>query len=109
MNEITAIEIAKSKMKEQNVKDYVLRFRHLRLDSQEVREISAENELFIMLERMPFFRVKSKAGIFDLQDTALREIQHVHTGKITITNTIAQSMIMMFLHVIPKQKKNGYE
>ena len=109
MNEITAIEIAKSKMRELNVEDYVFRFRHLRLDSLEVREISAENELFIMLERMPFFIIKSKAGIFDLRDTALREIQHVHTGKITITNTIAQSMIMMFLHVIPQQKNKGYE
>ena len=105
MNEITAIEIAKSKMRELNVEDYILRYRNLRLESQERRTISAENEFYIVIQRNPVIEIKSKAGIYDLQDVALREIQHVHTGKIEIVNKVAQTFTVALLQVIPKQKK----
>jgi hypothetical protein len=105
MNEATAIEIAKNKMQEQNVNDYVIRFRHIRLDSQEVRTISADNEWYIVAERSPFIIVKSKAGIYDFRDTALREIQHVHTGAMTVTNSINQSFTIKFIQLIPKRNK----
>lgn len=105
MTETLAIEIAKSKMQEQDVKEFVLRYRHIRLDSDQRRTLSADNEFYIIVERMPLIVVKSKAGVYDLQDESLREIQHVHTGKITLINTVAQSMEMKFLQVIPMVDK----
>ena len=46
MNEGTAIEIAEGKMRELGVgEDYILRYRHLRLDPKEKRKLKGENHL----------------------------------------------------------------
>lgn len=105
MTEALAIEIARSKIRELDVKEFVLRYRHIRLDSDQRRTLSADNEFYIIVARMPLLIVKSKAGVYDLQDESLRELQHVHTGKITLINTVAQSMEVKFLQVIPKVDK----
>lgn len=105
MTEALAIEIAKSKIRELDVKEFVLRYRHIRLDGDQRRTLSADNEFYIIVARMPLLIVTSKAGVYDLQDESLRELQHVHTGKITLINTVAQSMEVKFLQVIPKVDK----
>lgn len=101
MFETIAIAIAKSKMNEQGVEEYILRHRHIRLDSLRDRIIDAHNEWYILLDQPTFVKVQSKAGIYDLQDIALREIQHVHTGRITLTNSANESATVEFLQLIP--------
>lgn len=107
MYEVTAIEIAKSKMREKKAEDYILRFRHIRLDSGEKRIISADNQWYIVLEKAYYISVKSKAGIYDWRDQSLREMQHVHTGKITLENAYKTSTTVKFLQVIPLKKENN--
>lgn len=102
MYDTIAIAIAKSKMDELNVENYILRHRHIRLDGSEERILDAQNEWFIIITQTSFVTVKSKVGIYDLQDTALREIQHLHTGKITLNNSYHQSTTVVFLQLIPK-------
>lgn len=101
MYETTAIAIAKSKMGEHNIEDYILRYRHIRLDSNQMMNLKADNEWYIIIDRPFYIKVESKAGIYDRRDKALREIQHVHTGGITLHNDYHQSTTVKFLQVIP--------
>jgi len=102
MNEGTAITIAEHKMKELGVgKNYILRYRHFRLDPYEVREIKGQNHVYILT--YPFFNISilSKAGIYDLEDNGVNELQHVHTGKIRIENKSNVRLDAKFIQVIP--------
>lgn len=104
MEEGTAMKIAEHKMKELGVgENYILRYRHLRLDPNEVREIKGENHLYIMT--YPFFNitVSSKAGVYDLEDDGINELQHVHRGIIKLENKSSGRLDVKFIQVIPIQ------
>ena len=106
MNEGTAIEIAKFKMKELGVgRKYLLRYRHFHLDLKEKREIKGENHLFILVSNGRGFKVESKAGIFNLMDNGVNEQQHVHRGLIQIENTSRRRIEIKFIQVIPLLKE----
>lgn len=102
MNEGTAINIAEHKMKELGVgENYILRYRHFRLDPLEEREIKGENHIYILT--YPFFNIKvsSKAGVYDLEDDGINELQHVHRGIIRIKNKSNVRLDVKFIQVIP--------
>lgn len=102
MNEGTAITIAEHKMKELGVgENYILRYRHFRLDPNEVREIKGENHLYILT--YPFYNIKvsSKAGVYDLEDDGINELQHVHRGIIKIENKSNVRLDVKFIQAIP--------
>ncbi len=101
MNEGTAIEIAKCKMKELSVENYILRYRHLRLDANEKREIKAENHIYILTYPFYNLRIKSKAGIYDLADDGLNELQHVHRGLLQLENQSNVRLDVKFIQAIP--------
>ena len=107
MNEGTAIELAKYKMKELGVgKKYILRYRHFRLDADETKEIKGENHLYILITASYWVQEKSKAGIYNRRDTGINEHQHVHRGLIELKNQGRWSSEIRFIQVIPILKKN---
>ncbi|MEZ4921874.1 MAG: hypothetical protein R2780_01770 [Crocinitomicaceae bacterium] len=106
MREGTAIEIAKSKMKELGVgKKYILRYRHFVLDSLEKKQIRSENHLFILIGENEEVKIESKAGIFDMTDEGINEQQHVHRGLIKLENFDKRIQHIRFIQVIPKTEK----
>lgn len=106
MNEGTAIIIAEHKMKELGVGDnYILRFRHFRLDPNEVREIRGENHLYILTYPFYNIRVYSNAGVYDLEDTGANELQHIHKGRIRLENPTGSRIDAKFIQVIPTGKQ----
>lgn len=106
MNEGTAIEIAQSKMKELGVgENYIIRYRHIRLDPQEKKGLKGENHLYILIKPDDLVKVKSKTGIYDMSDAGINEMQHLHSGLIEIENGSKGRIDVKFLQVIPLQKK----
>ena len=106
MNEGTAIEIAESKMRELGVgEDYILRYRHLRLDPKEKRKLRGENHLYILISPEHEIKVASKAGIYDLSDTGINEIQYIHRGLILVENLVKMRVDVRFIQVIPVPMK----
>jgi hypothetical protein len=102
MEEGTAIAVAKGKMKEIGIGDeFILRYRHFRLDPQETRVVKADNQYFILI--YPYFnvKVKSKRGLYDMDDDGINELSHLHSGSIEITNQTNVRMDAKFLQVIP--------
>ena len=106
MEEGTGIAIAKNKMKELGIAecDYILRYRHFRLDPNEKREIKGDNHYFILI--YPYFNVKleSKMGIYDMEDDGVNELQHLHSGLIKIENQSRIRLDVKFIQVIPVEK-----
>ncbi len=104
MEEGTAILIAKCKMQELGIEDYLLRYRHLKLDDNETLEIRSEHHLYILVTPKHFIKVESKTGIYDTQDEGLNELQYVHRGIIKVINRYPRQIDVRFLQVIPKRK-----
>jgi len=107
MTEGLAREIAEEKMRNAGLKrkHYLLRFRHLRMGGNTSRTLKAANDLFFLIDVPKGITVKSKAGIYDLVDTGITEMQHVHRGSTSLKNTTGNSMDLTLLQVIPKIKK----
>lgn len=84
---------------------YSLRFVHLVLQAQEVRQIEASCELFILAEEPQNVNIDSGMGIFDLSYTATNELQYEHQGIITITNQSDNINRVRFIQVIPLNTK----
>lgn len=107
MEEGTGIAIAKSKMKELGIaeEDYLIRYRHFRLDPSEKRHVAGDNHHYILI--YPYYNVKveSKMGIYDMEDDGVNEMQHVHTGKILLENQSKNRMDVKFIQVIPIEKR----
>lgn len=106
MTEGLAIELAKRKMEELSVgENYLLRFRHFQIAPVSKLELKASNELFILIDPDSMIKVFSKAGVYNVQDNKINEMQYIHRGNITVINQGKKEfMQVMFLQVIPKLK-----
>ena len=82
-------------------KKYLIRFRHILLKLGEVREISAYNQIFLLIEPMPNIRIESDVGLFDLTEDHANEMQYEHRGRIKITNLSLTPTNARFLQAIP--------
>ena len=82
-------------------KKYLIRFRHILLKLGEVREISAYNQIFLLIEPMPNIRIESDVGLFDLTEDHANEMQYEHRGRIKITNLSLTATNARFLQAIP--------
>lgn len=107
MTESLAIEIAMRKMRESGKGDnYLLTYRHLQLAPGASRQIEAKNTLMLLIQPWPMIMVLSQTGVFDLEDTAINEMQYVHKGSILITNHDTENFSQVkFLQVIPSNSK----
>lgn len=106
MTEGTAIEFAEQKMRELGFgSNYLIRYRHYRLDQNEKRIIKGENHHFFLIGDPEVIKVKSRMGIFDLNDPGINELQHHHSGRIQIENLETETVSVRFIQAIPQQKK----
>ena len=83
--------------------NYVLRFRHLRLQPGEKKIIPAFGQLVILVEPADDVRVESNVGLFDLSEDLTNELQYEHQGEILVSNLSAVSNHLRFIQVIPKK------
>lgn len=106
MKEGTAIELAQKRMEELGIKNYLLRYRTLQLAPLAKLIIDAENHLYYLIEPSVYAIVRSKAGICNLRDITINEMQFVHRGKITIQNQYETNYLLVkFIQVIPMYNK----
>jgi hypothetical protein len=81
---------------------YMIRFRHLVLQPMEKREIAANNQLVILIEPYCDVRIESGAGVFDLSEDHVNELQYEHRGDLKIINHSIFINHIRFIQVIPK-------
>ncbi len=104
MTEGLAIEIAKQMMQEQGVNDqYIYRYRHFQLAPLKELELKGHNELILLIRPDQQVLAFSKAGIYNVQDSSINEMQYIHRGVVTIVNQSKEQFIQVkILQVIPK-------
>jgi hypothetical protein len=97
-----ALEYISRRMKEMGFsKNYLLRFRHILLKVSEVREITAYNQIFLLIDPMATIRIESDVGLFDVNEDHANEMQYEHRGRIKITNLSLSPTNARFLQAIP--------
>ena len=97
-----ALEYIARRMNEMGYgKSYLLRFRHILLKVSEVREITAYNQIFLLIEPVHDIRIESDVGLFDLTEDHANEMQYEHRGRIRITNLSLSPTNARFLQAIP--------
>jgi hypothetical protein len=113
MNIALALEYIPRRMKELgHGSDYYLRFKHLVIADEEVLEIDAYNQLYILIEENYDVIIESDFGYFDLNNKFLNEVSYEHQGKIVITSAVQEDLgkigkgqsgtTLKFIQVIPK-------
>lgn len=102
MNTAFALDFIPRRMKELGYDlNYMTRWRHLQIDPNGVIGFNADNEYYYLISPSPLIAVKSKSGIYNLNDTALNEMQYEHKGKIKILNRSSSPQFAEFIQVIP--------
>lgn len=97
-----ALDYIARRMKEMGYsKDYLIRFRHVLLKLGEIREITAYNQIFLLIEPVHDIRIESDVGLFDLSEDHANEMQYEHRGRIKITNLSISQVNIRFLQAIP--------
>jgi len=97
-----ALNYIARRMKEMGFeKDYLIRFRHILLKVNEARELSAYNQIFLLIEPVHDIRIESDVGLFDLTEDHSNEMQYEHRGRIKITNLSLSPINARFLQAIP--------
>lgn len=81
---------------------YMIRLRHLVLKPGETRAMYVHNELMILVEPFCNVRLESAAGIFDLSEDLVNELQYEHSGDFKIINQSFFINHVRFIQVIPK-------
>jgi hypothetical protein len=81
---------------------YIIRFRHFVLQPEEERKIDATNQLFLLVEPFDDLRIESVAGLFDMSDDHVNELNYEHRGDIRVTNYSQLINHVRFIQVIPE-------
>lgn len=102
MNSELALEYTRRRMREMGHGEaYLLRFRHLVLRPAETREITAYNQMLLLISAPAGARIQSDVGLFDLSEEGANELQYEHRGRIVATNNAAVTQSIQFLQAIP--------
>jgi|GEM_PF-445131 len=109
------------KMRELGVGDnYTLAFREMIVGKTETITISAPDHFYYLIDGfVPQLRITSDMGFYDLEEPGTNELQHEHTGTITISNKEIDPIRLQFIVAIPMlnpdpapdadQKKESHE
>jgi hypothetical protein len=98
-----ALELIPRRMKELGHCDnYLIKWRHLQLDADEVRELDGHASLHYLILPKEDVAVVSNMGCFDLSDAGINEFQYEHRGAIKVTNKAAKSTFVLFIQAIAK-------
>jgi hypothetical protein len=101
-----ALDFIPRRMRELGYGDqYLIRWRHFQVASQEIIRIDADNEFFYLIDPGRFAIVQSNFGTYDATDYGINEMQYEHRGKILFTNRADASILVLFIQVIPTHKK----
>lgn len=101
-----ALDYIKRRMLEMgHGKEYLIRFRHILLKVGEVREITAYNQIFLLIEPVHTVKIESDVGLFDLNEDGANEMQYEHRGLIRVTNLSLSPTNARFLQAIPVNKQ----
>jgi len=87
-------------------KKYLLRFRHVLLKVNESRELTAYNQIFLLIDPIATIRIESDVGLFDLNEYGANELQYEHRGRIKISNLSLSPTNARFLQAIPINSDN---
>ncbi|MCH2216323.1 MAG: hypothetical protein MK086_14245 [Flavobacteriales bacterium] len=85
--------------------DYIIRYRHFRLDPEEKREIKGDNHYYFFIYPYYNIRVESKTGLYDMDDDGVNEMQHYHTGLIKLENQSKNRMDAKFIQIVPLEMR----
>lgn len=97
-----ALDYVARRMKEMGYgKDYLIRFRHVLLKVNETRELTAYNQIFLLVDPVATIRIESDVGLFDINEDSANELQYEHRGRIRITNLSLSPTNARFLQAIP--------
>lgn len=103
MNTEFALDFIPRRMKELGYsRNYITRWRHLQIDAGSSLRIDAENEYYYLIQPDSNISVKSKFGLYNLNDPNINEMQYEHRGKILIENLTKESCLVLFIQVIPQ-------
>jgi hypothetical protein len=98
-----AIEYIPRRMKDLGIgAEYYLRFRHFVIKPNEIVEIDAYNQFFILVDEVSEISILSDFGVYDLSDANTNEQSYEHQGTITLTNYSSSTASIRFIQVIPK-------
>lgn len=111
-----ALFLIPKRMKEMGYgENYIPDHKHIRLPAGKEVKINAANEFYFLIEEdaLTFsssryegsdslFRIVSDSGIYDLAEKKADEMQHEHTGNITVKNLTKIDLFVKFIQVIPK-------
>lgn len=93
------------RMEEMGYEKFITRWRHLQIDKKASLEIQASNEYYYLISPVKEIKVRSRKGVFDLDDKAIDEMKYEHSGKIEIKNSDNKSQMVLFIVAIPDHKK----
>lgn len=100
-----ALEYIPRRMKELGYgKAYHIRFRHLLLQAQQILDLDATNQIYLLVEEVEDISVQSDSGTFDLSLSNINEFQYEHQGRITIENQSTQTRHVRFIQIILNKK-----
>ncbi len=99
------IAYVRRKMKEEGHGDkYLLAFREIKLRAKETIVIKATDQYYYFVDGFTAdILIVSDTGVYDQVTNKINEMQHEHTGKITITNKINPILHLQFIVVTPKK------
>jgi hypothetical protein len=99
------IAYVRRKMKEEGHGDkYLLAFREIKLRAKESIVIKAIGQYYYFVAGFTTdITIVSDTGVYDQVTDKTNEIQHEHTGKITITNKLNPILHLQFIVVTPKK------
>lgn len=81
---------------------YLMRFRHLVMQPKEERKLNTSTHIFLLVDPCGDIRVESDAGLYDLSEDQVNEMQYEHRGEITVLNYSIFSSHVKFIQVIPQ-------
>ena len=83
--------------------DYFQKHRHFVIAASGELILKADNEYFYLVNDVDGISIVSEAGAYDLSDAGIKEQQHEHQGKTTLTNKTKNIIHVKFIQVIVKQ------
>lgn len=85
---------------------YIVRYRHMVMQPKEERKINATNQMFLLIDPCGDLRVESTAGLYDMSEDQVNELNYEHRGEITVINQSIFISHVRFIQVIPQICKN---
>ncbi len=85
--------------------NYLTRYRHVRVIDKSNITIKAHNQLWMFIQPEAGITVTSERGVFNLANAKINEQQHEHSGLIKVANDTGALAFVVFIQVIPKNKK----